>query len=757
VSAYIDWVVRHRVWVLLAILGISGLAGWSLRDAVIASEAKKLFFGDNPAYHTYVERTRTFANDEIILVGVRVDDPFAPDTLRKLARAADAIEGQPFVARVDSLAGAQLIRGSAGLLRVDRVAELVDAEPERAEEVRRAIGDDPLYRDLVVSPDGEAVAVVVELTVDPARRAEETPAMLDAIVDAVTAAGFPSADVYPAGLHAVSAECIALARETLMVLTPVVFGLLMVMVFILFKRMWPVVVTGAVALLGTLWTMGFAIAVDPQVNIMLSVVPAVILIISFSDVVHLCSAYVTLIGDGIARDEAIRAAGAEVGVACLLTSVTTFCGFAAMMLVPTPVFRHLGLVLGIGVGVALLIALTLAPILFSLFPTPRPAPKGARATRFVQALVDASCRLSTSRPKSVVAGFVALAIVCVVGLTQLEIETRIVDRLDDDNRIALAQRFFDDHFTGSQPVDLVLTARTPGALREPAFLRKLAALQDELSARPQVGPVRSFADVLARVHRELNPEVEDLSRLPTTRPMVAQYLLLFEMAGGAGLERLTDHEGTRARLAVTLRETGFRTVSTLSLDLAQTARAHLGPDVQVDVNSLIHLFGEWLTEILRGQRHGLLASSLVICLIMVLGLRSVVAGVWSMVPNLLPLFTLGAVVALVYNPVDSDTLTLGMIALGIGVDDTVHFLTRLRIESARTHDTAVAIERTFHFAGRPIVLTTLILGIGFAPLALSDYYSLAIFGTLLPMTLVVALIADLLLVPALVQLGVIRF
>ena len=397
------------------------------------------------------------------------------------------------------------------------MAELVDAEPERAGEVRAAIMDDPLYRDLVVSADGKAVAIAVEMTIDDTRKAESMPDLIASVVGAVEAAGFAPEDIHPAGLQAVSSECVAIARHTMTTITPFVFLVLMGMVFLLFRRFWPVVVTGAVALFGTLWTMGFAIALDPQVNIMLSIVPAVILIISFSDVVHLCSAYVTLIGDGVERDEAIRGTGAEVGAACVLTSVTTFCGFAAMMLVPTPVFRHLGLVLGFGVAIALLIAVTLAPILFSFFPTPRPAPPEARSSRFVQKLVDAAMNLSTRKPRAVIAGFAALGVVCAVGLSQLEVETRLVDRLDEDNRVARAQAFFHEHFTGAQPIDLIVTAEKDDALREPAFLNRLATLQDALGARADVGPVRSIADVLGRIHRELNADVADRTRLPTAR------------------------------------------------------------------------------------------------------------------------------------------------------------------------------------------------------------------------------------------------
>jgi predicted RND superfamily exporter protein len=172
---------------------------------------------------------------------------------------------------------------------------------------------------------------------------------------------------------------------------------------------------------------------------------------------------------------------------------------------------------------------------------------------------------------------------------------------------------------------------------------------------------------------------------------------------------------------------------------------------------MVTLLGSWLDEIVDGQRNGVLASSVVICLLMMLGLRSAKVGLWSMIPNLFPLVVLWGCMALVWNPVDSDTLVVAMMAIGIGVDDTVHFLMRYRVEADRTASTSEALHRTFAFAGRAIVTTTVILGLGFLPLAGSSYIPLRFVGILLPGSLVLALLADLLLVPALVQVGWMRF
>ena len=142
---------------------------------------------------------------------------------------------------------------------------------------------------------------------------------------------------------------------------------------------------------------------------------------------------------------------------------------------------------------------------------------------------------------------------------------------------------------------------------------------------------------------------------------------------------------------------------------------------------------------------------------MIAGLRSFSVGLLSIIPNMFPLLATTALCGLLWGDIDSDTLVVLMMAIGIGVDDTIHFLMRYRIESQRTTTPEEAIEQTFRFAGRAIVMTTVILAVGFSPMMLSAYYSIEIVGILLPVALVAAMLADLLLVPAMATVGWLRY
>ena len=210
-------------------------------------------------------------------------------------------------------------------------------------------------------------------------------------------------------------------------------------------------------------------------------------------------------------------------------------------------------------------------------------------------------------------------------------------------------------------------------------------------------------------------------------------------------------------MALRLSEHRMRAIHDIAKQSEVLGQQILGEDLVVEATGMMALSGGWLDNIVNGQRNGVLASIGAITLLMIVGLRSVSVGLISLIPNLLPLLATTALTGLIWGDIDSDTLVVLMMAIGIGVDDTIHFLMRYRIASARCEHPEEAIAQTFHFSGRAIVMTTVILAAGFSPMAMSSYYSMAIVGTLLPFALGIAMVADLLLVPALAAVGWLRY
>jgi len=758
-EAYIRFVIRNRVLVLVGVCLVTVVGGYQMSKGVVATSLTSLILGESPEYQRYLGRVEEFGGDGIIAIAFEEDELFSPESLRRLRAVVALVEAHPEIARVQSVLDARRIAGDGGKLNIISYAKEAEADPGTASEVLAELLGDPLAKGRYVSGDGGHTLVLAELVHDENRPVEKEPQVVDEIVELFAESGYDREELHLAGIIPVMAEVVDQTFLNITRISPVVMLLLLVVVFIMFRRLWPVVITGGAGFVAVVWTMGFAVTLDSQISILMAMAPAVIMIVSFSDVIHLCSAYLLELSRGQSKDEAILVSGTEVGKACLFTSLTTLAGFLSLSLVPAPVFRQMGFVLGFGVAVALLLAMTLAPILFSLMKEPKPWRTGtaSRVQSGLDRFLIAVERFVKGRPWTTVLLFAAGTAVALVGVFQMSIDTSFSDRLDEDNPIRVDERYFEEHFDGTSTLELyVRTGKREGIL-DPDLFAAVAAFEDEVEQLPDVDNVISLVDVLRTVHRAI-ASPEKRKQDPDNRKLLAQYLLLLEMSSdGYELKQLVNFDRETMRLLVLMPEMPVRQVSALGNRAMELGGSIRNAGSQLETTGSLYLMGNWLDNIIWGQRAGLATAFLTVALMMIIGLASVRVGLWSMIPNALPILALGGYIGLAWDKVDSDVMAIGMIAVGIGVDDTIHFLMRFKLECERDQPVDQALRNTFHFAGRAIVITSVVLVVGFLPFAMSDYFPLHIMGTLLPMCLIVALVADLMLVPALVKLGVLRF
>jgi len=744
-------VLRYRVAVLALWLGLLVLAGWSMTRATVSTNLGEQFFGDKAEYLRYLELNRAFESDEVVVVGLEGTSPTDPGVATRLDAVKERLLALDDVARVETPLDAVRLRGDGRTVSVRRYR---DAKGEPPALIQEELEEDPFVRGLLLSDSGDDLAVAVVLTDERDRQGEEFPILLEGIAAAFEAEGFDRDGLHLGGYVPALTESLAQASRNMVVIFPLVGLVLLLAVWMLFGRLWPAALTLVVSVAAVVLTAGFLVAREPKIHVFFSLAPPVILVVTFSDVVHLCSAYLQELASGQKRDDAIVSVTAEVGRACLLTSATTFVGFMSLALVPDPSTRVMGLAMGFGVGVALLLAVTLTPVLFSYFPAPTALRRGApgRIHGILDHVLGAARRLAWDHPRGVVAGFGVLILLAGIGLPMARMDFDLSQRFAPGNRVMADDQWFRDHFGYGATLDLYLHARGEADLLEPEVFAAAGRLQDEITALDGVQDAVSLVTLVERIHAAMDPAAAASAPRPATRERLAEYLLLVEGAAGGDLERLVDWDRRTLRVRVRTVTGGARSVAWIGEEIHRLGAPLAALGMEVETTGLVYLLGYFFNDVFGGQARSLALTFLVIMVMMILGLRSLRVGVLSMIPNLLPIFILGGWVGLTMDAVDTDVLIIAIIAIGIGVDDTIHFLMRYRVERAAAEDEQ-AVRGAFGFAGRGIMMTTLILVAGFAPCVLSGYMTMHLLGTLLPLCLVVALAGDLLLAPAMIRLG----
>lgn len=753
--AYFKFVLRHRIPVLILITLISAAGMWSLRNAKISSSLGKLFLANSPAYDRYLARVEEFGSDEQLVIAFEENDVLSADSLSRLHLVTRAIRKENGVARVMSLLDNEKVFAKSRKGGIEALIEELRGSREKTEAARAELLSDRFTGNILLSRDSHHSAVLITTLADGTHDMEDSISWVEKIHKVFIEQGYKEENLHRAGGIAIVSEMMKQTHFNLKRLFPIVCLLLVLTVYILFRRIWPAVVSTSIAILAVIWTMGIAVAIDPEVSIMLAAVPAVILIISFSDVIHLCSAYLLEMKETEDTTEAILRSAEDVGKACVYTSITTFVGFLALAVVPTPIFKKLGILLGLGVGIALLLAMTLFPILLSFLRPNTAWTEGIASVSqdLLDRFLSFTQRISLSRPWSIIVFFAALLVASILGISQIKVENDIAKRLGENNPVRRDAEYFLEHFAGTNVLDLYLQCEEEGGLLEPGVFQSISELEEKLMELEEVDSAISFATIITEYYRKLN----DDRSVPPNRLIINLGVREIEKRDPDGLAFLLNSSRRMMRVFVRLNIGGLRETHEAGMKVQKLATATLPATVKAEATGMAYLIGGWLDRIISAQKKGVGISFIVISALMIIAFRSLRAGLWSMIPNMLPLLVLGGYVGFAWDFTDSDTFMLAMLAIGMGVDDTIHFLTRYRLELKRDDDEEKALTRTYHYAGRGIVMTTLILTIGFSPFILCQYFSLQILGTLLPMVLIVALLADLLLLPALARLRLLRF
>jgi predicted RND superfamily exporter protein len=700
--------------------------------------------------------------------------------LEKLRALHEAIEERvPYLVEVTSLVNARDTRGEGDTLVV---GDFLDPWPDDAASLarlrERALKNE-LFRNNVISADGGITTLVLELQLyssvgevdelaefDEADAGDDPPAYLSgaetgelvaALHDVVDEFQRPDFVLHLAGSPVMIQDvATSMARDMprFVVLALIsIAGLL----FLLFRRVVAVVGPLLVVVLSLAATIGLMGWTGTSIHVPTQILPTFLLAVGVGDAVHLLSIFFQRIHVGEERTEALAHALGHSGLAIVLTSLTTAGGLASFIGSGVAPVAAIGVFAPFGVMVALFLSLTLLPAILSIVPlgASRAAPV-SKETNAIDRLLGGWGRFSTRNARGVVGAARARAGVAGVGASRLAFSHDPLSWLDPELDIVKGTRFIDQALGGSVSFEVLLEMDSEGGARDPKTLRSLARLGSRLEKEERDGLVAaqtvSLADVVKEIHRALNEDRDDAYRIPDDRRLVSQELLLFENSGTDDLEDVVDTRYRLARIAVrmpwrdAIHYTDF-------FDLAEADVHEALSDVgSPSTTGVLALIVRAISTVVTSMASSYLLAFAVITPLMVLLLGSLRLGLLAMLPNVMPILLTLGVMGFLGLPLDTFSLLLGGIALGLAVDDTIHFMHNYQRYRAAGASLGGAVGRTLHTAGRAMLITTIVLSTGFLGFVLSSMNNLANMGLLVSFTITTAFFSDVLLAPALLAL-----
>ena len=683
-----------------------------------------------------------FPEDQVLVALFEGEGLWRADTLRAMHRVATRLAGHERVERVLGVTTVDHIGATPGGFEVGPLVDPERLAATTAAERRQQAVADPISRGRLVSPDGSAVALVVRpvaLAASPERVALEK-----AVRAAIGEAGLTDHLTAVAGEVALdAAEFRAMMGDSLRFL-PITAGLGLALVAFLFRRPLPVVLTafGMVAVIGPALAL-LAVWGRPYTLIHAMVGP-LLTGLSVALALHLFNAVAHAARRGLAGPERVARALTEVARPARLTAATTAAGLASLGLSPIPPIRSFGLITAAGTILVWVVFGVLVPALVARWDR-QPWPVGPSGRRLA-GVVRGLAHLGVRRAGWVVAAFGVVLAAGVPWLTAVRAETDLYRFFAPDHPLIRSVDRIETELAGVTQLEVVFRGPRRDALVEPQRLRAIAAFQGWAAAQPEVDRTLSPADFVAEMNWAFRGEAPEARRIPDSRALVAQYLLVYD---GRDLYDLLDRDRRTARVVMSLNVHGANAIQAVMARIRQRLETAAPPGLDWRVAGTGRLFADQEDLLVTGQVWSILAVVAAVFAILALAWRSLRAALLAMVPNLSPVLLIFVLMGLFGIWLDMATALIASVAVGIAVDDTIHTYEGIRRRRRAGRGLVLALLRTYRQAGQAVTATTVILVAQFLVLGLSDFRPIAHFGLLSGGGIAAAWLFDLLLLPAL--------
>jgi predicted RND superfamily exporter protein len=784
-------VAARPVRVLLASLFfvVACVAGLPRLTVDVSFEA--FLRADDPVRVAYDSFREQFGRDERVIVSASIKPPtsgsetgdvFDEVFLEKLRLFHEAIDARvPYVNDITSLVNARNTRGEDDTLLVEDFLDPWPTDEAALARLRTRALANPLFLNNVISADALATTIVIEMQLyssigppddalggfdDDVGEVDESAPLLTSAEEAEfvhalreVIAEFEGPDflIHVSGSTIMIQDIAAAMSKDMPRFLGLALASIAILLFLLFRRVVAVVAPLIVVILSVVSTFGLMGWSGTSIHVPTQILPSFLVAVGVGDSVHLLTIFFERIRAGEGRADSLAHALGHSGLALVLTSVTTAAGLASFASAGIAPVAALGLFAPIGVMIALVLSLTLLPALLQIVPLGNP--KGYAASAEENALdriLTGLGRFATRRPLVIVSISTLMIVLSVISASRISLSHDPLGWLGDDSNISIGTRYIDRVLKGSVSFEILLETDEAGGIRQPDTLARMARVGESFEQVERdglvAGQTTSLADVVMEINRALEGGHSNAYMIPDQSDLISQELLLFENSGSDDLEDLVDTEYRIARIAVRMPwrdAVGYKDFLDSAEAEATTTLQQVGRPSMTGVLALLaRSIGVVVTSLARSY----VLAFAIITPLMIMLLGNLRLGLLSMIPNLTPIvLTLGLMGAFGL-PLDAFSLLVGGIALGLAVDDTIHFMHNYRRYRDGGSDLETAVETTLLTTGRAMLITTVVLSTGFFGFVLSSMHNLTNLGILVSFAVTVAFFADVLLAPALLAL-----
>ena len=752
-SRFFNWVLTHRLLVILATVLLVGLAASGARLLSFSNDYRMFFSEENPQLKAFenMQDTYTKVDNVLFVLSPKDGQVFTRDSLDTLEWLTNEAWQIPYSIRVDSITNYQHTEAEEDDLLVrDLVENALELTEEELAKARQAALSEPLLVNRIISPDGAHTGINVTIQLQGKKLSEvpEVAAHARQLVEQVRQRD-PGMAVHLTGMVIMNNAFPEASQNDMKTLYPAML-LVILVTLVLMLRSIPGTVTTAIILIMTIVsTLGLTGWLGIKMSPPTASVPVIVMTLAVADCVHILVNFLHQLRHGMAKHDAMMESLRINLSPVFLTSLTTVVGFLSLNFSEAPPFRDLGNMAAIGVAIAFFLSVTFLPAMIMLLPVKHTG-KHTVGHLAMQRLGNFVIR----QRRALFWGMGILIVVSIAQLPRNELNDEFIKYFSEKITFRTDTDYAVENLTGIYLIEYSLNAAGEGEISDPDYLRHLDAFAQWYRQQPKVLHVNVLTDIMKRLNKNMHGDDPGWYRLPDNRELAAQYLLLYEFSLPFGLDLNNQINGKKSATRMTVTMENISSEELLEMDRqAQAWLQQNAPETMVTAGaSPTIMFANIGHRNIRSMLKGTTVALVVISIILIIALRSWRIGLISLLPNLVPIGMAFGLWGLFVGQIGLAMSVVSGITIGIVVDDTVHFLSKfLRARRERGMDIQDAVRYAFSTVGTALWVTTLVLMLGFGVLALSDFELNAGMGLLTAVTIGLALFVDFFFLPPLLM------
>lgn len=523
--------------------------------------------------------------------------------------------------------------------------------------------------------------------------------------------------------------------------------------FLFFRSFRATLISLVVVCIGVMWTLGILGMLKYEITVLTALIPPLIIVIGIPNCIFLINKYQQEVKSHGNKVKSLQRVITKVGNATLMTNVTTASGFATFIITESTLLKEFGVVASLSIIAIFILCLLIIPIIYSFLPYPKERHLEHLNKRWVGGFVNWTERMVKEKRIAIYITVCCLVITCIIGIYKIKISGSLIEDMPKQTEFFKDIRFFEEEFNGIMPLEIMVNTKRKKGVMKSTTLKRMNELEDLIIETPELSRPISIVSLVKYSKQAFYNGNPKYYQLPTKQEEV--FILPYVKNSTSGentmLNDFVDSTGQYARITTFMKDIGTDKMEEIEDDLQAKIKKLFPEDkYEVTVTGKALVFQKGTTYLVKNLALSLSLAIFLIALFMAYMFRSFRMIIVSLIPNLLPLVVTAGLMGFLGVPIKPSTILVFSIAFGISVDDTIHFLAKYRQElQANNWKIKKSVYGALRETGVSMFYTSIVLFFGFSIFTISSFGGTVALGALVSVTLLFAMLSNLLLLPSL--------